>query len=458
MINVICLEMESNRNNIVYQPSIESQYSTSKFSIFYHYFFVYLPVILILALVLLTYFGYVFTYIYVLLTPENYDSQSYPFLNTSSLDSALTKGIIFLILSTFFFVLLFISLMKTIILDPGYFDSPLTLENKVILTQCIQRKFNKLKAIDEQNIGLKDNFSVYNNDKELINRNYIELNDTQDILRNESLRKTFGANIDIDKYNKDERIEFLNDFDKIISSGPLNNLEHEKLRYKISEFLQDDSQEEKTNIYQKVKLNKEGKIDLDDLETRFKYLELSKAVFCGTCLRLKVERSHHCRQCGRCVLKMDHHCPWLANCVGFRNYKYFILTDIHGIFGSIIILSTYWEAVIGYNTSNTASLGLCFLVTFTFATSLGLLGFLIWLAIVNWRLALTNQTVIENADKERFPSSKSENIYDLGIYKNICHVFGDNPFFWLLPIKINEKGKGFVFETIYDSLKNSHST
>ena len=57
----------------------------------------------------------------------------------------------------------------------------------------------------------------------------------------------------------------------------------------------------------------------------YKGIDLSKMTLCGTCLRVKVERSHHCRQCQKCILKMDHHCPWLANCIGFCDLKSFIL-------------------------------------------------------------------------------------------------------------------------------------
>ncbi len=60
-----------------------------------------------------------------------------------------------------------------------------------------------------------------------------------------------------------------------------------------------------------------------------------------------------------------------------------------------------------------------------------------------------NLTVIEKSDKERFPTSKAMNIYDLGKYKNFCSVFGNNPLIWFLPIQEERKGKGIVFENIY---------
>jgi len=166
---------------------------------------------------------------------------------------------------------------------------------------------------------------------------------------------------------------------------------------------------------------------------------------CNSCLRWKVERSHHCRQCGKCILKMDHHCPWLANCIGFRNYKYFCLIHIHGIIGSIFILVTFWEAVVAYSHGSSPIWEASFII-FVYICNIGLLGFLLWLFIFNVNLIYTGQTVIEQSDRERFPSSKPENIYDLGIYRNFTTVFGRNPLFWFIPFFANYEGEGIVFE------------
>lgn len=430
----------------------------------YYYFLIYLPVIIILSLVFLVYLGYIFNYVLLLIT-NNYDSEDYPFKLTSSFESAKKKGYLLLILSTIFFTLLLISLLKTIICDPGYLEDPSSLEYQVVLSQCIQNKYNKYTHdhLNLENTNYENDtnklFDDYKKIKNLVNTNYIELNDTNDFLNKH--RKLSDPDYNIDQYQHKDRISFLNDFKSIIANGPLTYSENEKLRNKVSIFLEDEISKNRgskqkskylkhTNDLADSDIEKNG---TNDLQERFKNIELSKAIFCGTCLRLKVERSHHCRQCGKCVLKMDHHCPWLANCVGIKNYKFFLLTDIHGLIGLTIILTTYWEAVIGFNISNTSSLTLCFITTFSYACGLGLFGFLIWLAVLNWRLALTNQTVIENADKERFPTSKAENIYDLGLYKNFCNVFGTNPFFWFLPFSPNLKGNGFVFETIYDAMR-----
>ena len=453
------------RNN-----SIESSNTETKliFTKIVRYFLLYLPVLLILALIFFTYISYIVNYIYPLISITYTSNDDYPFKETSSYDNAFQKGACMFFFSTFFCLLLLISILRTIFMDPGYFKSPVKLEDKVILSQCIQRQYNKLKSapISSSNSSQgqnRKNFNRVNHEKEIaLNKNihdisnsqFIELNESTDFLNNINHKCRIN---DIDLYDRNDRIDFLNDLNQIISTEPLTNQGQEKLKAKISLFMQDDRKKDNKSVYtdeeHSSKTNNNEVIDLNNLNERFKNLELSKAALCGTCLRLKVERTHHCRRCGKCVLKMDHHCPWLANCIGFRNYKYFILTQVHGLVALCFVLGSYWEAVICYNISKTTSLGLCFITTFSYVCGLGLFGFLIWLAIINWKLALTNQTVVEHSDKERFPSSKSENIYDLGLYKNICSVFGENPFIWLLPINANYKGHGYVFETIYDYIR-----
>lgn len=314
-----------------------------------------------------------------------------------------------------------------------------------------------------------------------------------------------------DNLNKKElslakKIKFMNNFDQLIENYPLTYSETVKIRDKITSLMRDsDLKEDNMKLYNTtyekddLKVNvvnnlenksisiesniassnvnsKEKKIQSssnsniiaignsgkEDNEIQannknneiniwenFKDQELYKTNLCMSCIRKKVERSHHCRMCSKCVLKMDHHCPWLANCIGFRNYKYFLLIHFYGLLATIIVIFTYWEPLINYLISDKSSTAICWFSGYVYLCNFGLFLFLLWLFLVNWNLAIKNSTVIENADRERFPSTKSLNIYDLGFYKNFCAVFGKNPLVWFLPFGANYDGEGIIYETIY---------
>jgi len=69
------------------------------------------------------------------------------------------------------------------------------------------------------------------------------------------------------------------------------------------------------------------------------------------------------------------------------------------------------------------------------------------LFVTNFVLIINNQTIIEQSDKERFPSKLAINQYDMGWKRNIESVFGANPFIWLIPCCANNVGEGLIFET-----------
>lgn len=444
----------------------------------YHNFFVYLPVFILIGLISLVYVGFISTYVSILLYAESYTDEDFPFIDTISRESAYDKGVFLLWSVNIFFVLLLGSMLRTIFMDPGYFDSPFSLEHKIILAQCIQKEHNKLpdagrqtKAFKYQDKDVDQTYSNEHISPECRLKEYdLDSNANTDL--NESVNLAEKRKIlDIDLYNTDDRIEFLNDFNHIASSAPLTQFENQVLNEKLVDYLSPEGSHPRIQIIQKKDsdtatfspevspsnacLNTDTDENLFNTEDHFKRIELNKAMLCGTCLRFKFERSHHCRQCGKCVLKMDHHCPWLANCIGFRNYKYFLLIELHGIIASLIIIFSYWEAVIGYNTRLESSLIICWFVGFCYFCSFGLFFFLVWLMIINWKLAFTGQTVIENSDRERFPLNKNVNIYDLGLFKNFKAVFGSNPLLWFLPFGANYNGNGLVFETIYNSVNTN---
>jgi hypothetical protein len=79
-----------------------------------------------------------------------------------------------------------------------------------------------------------------------------------------------------------------------------------------------------------------------------------------------------------------------------------------------------------------------------YVANMGLLCFMTYLLSANYNLVLSNQTVIEKADKDRFGTVKF-NFYDKGKYYNFVSVFGKNPLLWLLPFNANLKGNGIIY-------------
>jgi hypothetical protein len=297
---------------------------------------------------------------------------------------------------------------RTIFMDPGYFPSPLEFEYKIIL------KNTKFKP---------------------------------SINTNEIIKSA-------------EKINYISTFGDLIQEAPMCAIESSIIRKEISKFMGKEDEREFEEKEQRLYYNIENANQMEenlwvadentdlknDLYNKFKGVDISKAVLCGTCLRWKAERSHHCRQCGRCVLKMDHHCPWLANCVGFRNYKFFCLIHLYGVICTATIALSYWEVVINHNLNYEKSFFDVLFCFFIYISNLSLFSFLGWLFYSNIKLVFSGLTIIENSDRERFPS-KTINIYNLGYYKNFTTVFGNNPLVWLIPFFPNYKGDGVVFET-----------
>jgi hypothetical protein len=371
------------------------------FKRFYHKFFIFLPVFIISILIIIVYLGYNLTYLKYLLESNQIKEEENFFLRkTSSLHFARSKGIFLFIISLFNLIMTFISYFKTVFTNPGYFPSPLELEYKILNNNDINNNNNNKN---------KSNF----------------LSKLSDIILEKPL--TSGEEASLEKYLKDNYGNFLcenninakNTNDEIIEINKLNYTENDN-NNKVSG----------KDVYLEI----------------LKNIDISKVTLCGTCLRLKVERSHHCRQCQKCVLKMDHHCPWLANCIGFLNLKSFLLLQFYGIVTCLIIVFSYWESIVAYNFSYDSNIGNCWFVFCIYLLNIGLLSFLLWLALMNWKNLFLGQTIIEASERKRFPS-KMKNKYDMGYYRNFTNVFGTNPLLWFIPFFPNENGNGFVFET-----------
>jgi len=493
--------------------------------VMYHKFFVFLPALIVIMLILMIYVSYWVSYIIPLLQNWNRHisktSFDYPFALTSSKHSSRTKGLILGISSGIFVILLFINLLRTIFSDPGYFPSPMALEYKIVIKNFQMEAEEKLRdKIRKETEDNQHKISEEYIDSD-IEKNILELNSGKK--ENKKRNYKIKSNNDKDKakletdYNKEKKEEEtkipledsfkisennsknLIQFSKFISQGPICFEEYKR----NSKFLRKWDYNENINnacqIVENSKTNefilgdnfsflndtprkdnsKEAEIDLilknseknsedaklaikekdnnnknDDIKNEnddsifdvFLGFDNAKAFLCGACIRLKLERSHHCKQCGKCVLKMDHHCPWLANCIGYNNYKFFLLTHLYGTISCFIVLCTYWETFVNLYPQVKISIFIMSFHLFVYITTLGLFIFLVWLLVVNWSLMFQGMTVIENADRERFPSAKFSNQYDLGYYKNFKNVLGENPFLWFLPIATYDKYNGYYFE------------
>ena len=372
-------------------------------STFCNYFFVYLPVLLLTILIVMVYLSYVFTYlIYMIRIDQEEDPTNFFLSFTTTASSAKVKGKILLYISLFLIIMLFVSMYTAVFSNPGYFPSPLELEYKLL---SIEQSAEKNKK--DGNFLTKFSANLLNGPMTSNERNDFQKKlrmNYQDKLREDPLHMKY-SNEEIIDSNKRNYMETNNQMTSCVHSN--------------------------TDVY----------LDI------YKGIDITKMTLCGTCLRVKVERSHHCRQCQKCVLKMDHHCPWLANCIGFNNLKAFILLQFYGILACSLVAFTYWESIIDYNKNYETNVIECWFTLSVYLLNFGLLSFLLWLAAVNWTNLYYGMTVIENSERKRFPSTKSVNIYDMGPYRNFTNVFGRNPLVWWLPFFSNKNGNGYVFET-----------
>jgi len=127
--------------------------NTSKFSKVYNSFLVFLPVILLFALIIMIYSTYFFAYLLVLIRGSTYSKNEYPFLNTTNQTSAHIKGIVLLSLSGSMLFLLIISMIRTIFMDPGFFLDPTKLEIKIVMkNSSFQSKQQKHQNIKKEKI------------------------------------------------------------------------------------------------------------------------------------------------------------------------------------------------------------------------------------------------------------------------------------------------------------------
>jgi len=374
---------------------------------FYHEFIVYLPVVLLITLIGLIFTTYYFEYLHVLLTSSSYSLSSFPLALTTDIKSASNKGWSLFIVSTVFLILLLISLFRTVFMDPGYFEDPTKLELNLI-TKNSRGKGKSKQTIRE----VKEDLTS------LLKDNPIEV-------------------------KEENKNMFFSQFSSIINELPLTFNEYSMLYQNVEQYLGTRRQMsvlqiDKTQKIEQLKKELEKKpepkehinpLTFTDVYDNFLGIDLLKLPLCNTCYRWKVERSHHCRQCGN------------------KNYKFFCLIHFYGTLNSIIVAATMWEPMYNSYADLNRSVFEASFIIYVYICNLGLLCFLFWLFAFNWTLIFTGQTVIEQSERERFPSSKPDNFYDLGSYKNFTTVFGKNPLVWFIPFFPNYEGQGIVYET-----------
>jgi len=443
------------------QPKVNAK-SIKKKSKIVPYFLIYLPVIILFSLIIMISLTYFYSYLYVLLTSDKFSDISFPFINTSTRGNGKIKGIVLSAITGTSILLLILSMIRTIFIDPGYFPDPTQLEINIISKNSPVRYKFKMKKPQKKQKEQKEQLLEVALD---------------------------GENTAVDKKSEKKK-EFLKSFGKTINNGPLTFYEFSNCNQKLIDYIDDKQNtlqqylnDERNSYTALIPINKKTKeptkfipqkpvykkkydarplleeeqhdeeeiphdpTNLDFIFEHFKNIDISRANLCNSCLRWKFERSHHCRQCGKCVLKMDHHCPWLANCIGFRNYKYFCLVHLHGTIGTFFIFISYWEVIVNSVIFDKTNFLLYSFYVFVYIANFGLMCFLMWLLSANWKLVFNGQTIIEQSDQERFPSTKSINIYDLGYYRNFKTVFGENCLFWFLPFYANYNGLGLIYET-----------
>ena len=440
-----------------------------KSSKLWHNIVVYLPVALILSMITMIYITYTTTYLLVLINSDKTNEVNFLLNLTTSHKNAKSKGIFLLFLTFFFLFFLLIAIIKTVVTDPGYFPELMELEYKLIASTIkyqLENDGGSFTSAKEEKKN-KNYINLGDDDLEIQIQEYEKQKSKKKILKTEENKLLCEEDIhNLHEHDHTssrflEKHNLISKFTVSVAEGPLNYIEYQDFQKSIDNFYEiktnslnmsntknnDEIIEyNKLEIMERKKEKKIDKISIDITEL-FKGVDISKLNQCGTCQRIKIERSHHCKMCQKCVLKMDHHCPWLANCIGFNNYKYFCLVHFYGTIATTIITLSYWETVINLHLNYNSNVIECWYVSFVFITNFCLMAFLMWLLYVNVKLVLNGETIIEQSDIERFPSSKSFNIYDMGWKRNFLNIFGDNWYVWLLPGFSNSKGKGLMFET-----------
>ncbi|KAF8445635.1 zf-DHHC-domain-containing protein [Boletus edulis BED1] len=160
--------------------------------------------------------------------------------------------------------------------------------------------------------------------------------------------------------------------------------------------------------------------------------------YCRTCERYKPPRSHHCRECNRCVLRMDHHCPWVNNCIGHFNYGHFLRFLFY-----VDLTCTYHLSMVTWRVMATMSSRyydnlahfefICIIMNYVFV--IPVIFAVGAFSLYHFYNLTSNATTIEGWEKDKAANLKRNGKIqeDLGVWKNIVSIMGNNPLFWCCP-------------------------
>eukprot|EP00438_Fugacium_kawagutii_P031017 Skav224090 [mRNA] locus=scaffold942:520911:521657:- [translate_table: standard] len=180
---------------------------------------------------------------------------------------------------------------------------------------------------------------------------------------------------------------------------------------------------------------------------------------CKWCKKLKPDRTHHCSVCKMCVLKMDHHCPWVRNCIGFYNYKFFLLLIIYASALCLFMLITMAMSTFRF-CREAAPLWMKITVCLGQLVILLLSNALPLFTAFHIHLVQQGYTTIEYCEKRlklrrsKQPKDKKTGrstspvrlvSYNLGSWQNFILIFGENKWFWPLPLARHPHGDGIAF-------------
>eukprot|EP00930_Biecheleria_cincta_P050807 TRINITY_DN35982_c0_g1_i1.p1 TRINITY_DN35982_c0_g1~~TRINITY_DN35982_c0_g1_i1.p1 ORF type:complete len:559 (-),score=92.92 TRINITY_DN35982_c0_g1_i1:473-2083(-) len=160
----------------------------------------------------------------------------------------------------------------------------------------------------------------------------------------------------------------------------------------------------------------------------------------------KADRAHHCRGLKSVVLRMDHHCPWLCNTVGFANHKFFLQFLLYSSSTCAVTSLSLLRLLLFSPTPLAPS-------TFLLLMEADAIGIIMSFVLVPFTwfhcwLVASNLTTIEYCE-HAFPKpgvkARDPSTYDLGLYRNLSSVLGENLLTWPLPVGC-PPGDGLTFE------------